>query len=158
MSRGRKPESMNTLLSWQDIYWKNLPIYIGVLNNYFLSIGYKFETVENSLTKLSFSIPKGLKSKEIDEKGKYPVISQSKEYIVGYSNKSELLVDKDLPLIIFGDHSKTIKYVDSPFIIGADGIKILKPKKVYDEKFFYQFLHGVITDTKDYGRDRKSVV
>ncbi|MFV0209259.1 restriction endonuclease subunit S [Empedobacter falsenii] len=111
-----------------------------------------FLSVERSLDKLSFKLPKGLKLNEVFKIGKYQVISQSKIYSIGFSDKSELLISNDLPLIAFGDHSKTIKLIDKEFIIGADGVKLIKPKKDFDINFYYLFLHGVITDTKDYGR------
>lgn len=111
-----------------------------------------FLSVERSLDKLSFKLPKGLKLNEVFKIGKYQVISQSKIYSIGFSDKSDLLISNDLPLIAFGDHSKTIKLIDKEFIIGADGVKLIKPKKDFDIYFYYLFLHGVITDTKDYGR------
>lgn len=152
MSRGRKSTSTNLSSNWQNIFWKSLPTYIGILNGYFKNIGNDLVEVGECIEKLSFTIPKGLNSKEIESSGKYPVISQSKEYIIGYSGKENLLITNDLPIVVFGDHSKTIKYVDKPFIIGADGVKLIKPKSCFNEKFFFFFLHGVITDTKDYGR------
>ena len=162
MSRGRKPSNIITSITWDDIFWKNLPTYINILNSYLNSVGFELVEVSNLLDKLPFKLPKGLISKEIKSKGMYPVISQSKEFIIGFNDNSELLVKDCFPLIVFGDHSKTIKYVEKPFIIGADGVKILKPIKSFNEKFFYYFLHGVITDTKDYGRHfsllRKGVI
>lgn len=162
MSRGRKPSNIITSITWDDIFWKNLPTYINILNSYLNSVGFELVEVSNLLDKLTFKLPKGLISKEIKSKGMYPVISQSKEFIIGFNDNSELLVKDCFPLIVFGDHSKTIKYVEKPFIIGADGVKILKPIKSFNEKFFYYFLHGVITDTKDYGRHfsllRKGVI
>lgn len=152
MSRGRKPASYKVSNNWTDIFWNSLPTYIRILNKYFIDNENGIAEIGNCIEKLSFSIPKGLNSKYINSSGVYPVISQSKEYIIGYSDRSDLLVDSDLPLIIFGDHSKTIKYVEKPFILGADGVKLIKPKKIFNEKFFYYFLYGVMTDTKDYGR------
>lgn len=152
MARGRKSNNIISLYSYEDIFWKNLPVYIKILNNYLNSIGFDLVEVGSVLDKLPFKLPKGLNSKEIKTEGIYPVISQSKDFIIGYSDNKSLLVKEKLPLILFGDHSKTIKYIENPFIIGADGVKILKPIKTFNEKFFYYFLHGVITDTKDYGR------
>ena len=152
MARGRKPLNSNSVNTWEDIFWKNIPTYINILNNYFSSNGFELIEVGKTIEKNIFKIPKGLNSKEIKQSGAYPVISQSKEFIIGYSNNAGLLVKDNFPLIVFGDHSKTIKFIEEPFIIGADGVKILKPKNDYNEKFFYYFLHGVITDTKDYGR------
>lgn len=162
MARGRKSSNVITSITWEDIFWKNLPTYINILNSHLNSIGFELVEIASILDKLPFKLPKGLNSKNIKSDGIYPVISQSKEYIVGYNDNTELVIKECFPLILFGDHSKTIKYVDLPFIIGADGVKILKPIKTFNEKFFYYFLHGVITDTKDYGRHfsllRKGVI
>jgi restriction endonuclease S subunit len=152
MARGRKPSNTITSITWDDIFWKNLPTYINILNSYLNSVGYDLVEVSSILDKLPFKLPKGLNSKEIKSVGIYPVISQSKEFIIGFNDDVNLLIKENFPLIVFGDHSKTIKYVENPFIIGADGVKIIKPIKNFNEKFFYYFLHGVITDTKDYGR------
>lgn len=53
----------------------------------------------------------------------------------GYSNASEKVI-YDIPLVMFGDHTRNVKYVDFPFIIGADGTKfhkilICNPKYIY---------------------------
>lgn len=61
--------------------------------------------------------------------GDYPIIDQSMSFIVGYSNKKEIVFDGDLPILVFGDHTTIIKYVDFPFILGADGTKIIYPDK-----------------------------
>jgi restriction endonuclease S subunit len=152
MARGRKPSNTITSITWDDIFCKNLPTYINILNSYLNSVGYELVEVSSILDKLPFKLPKGLNSKDIKSDGLYPVISQSKEFIIGFNDDANLLINESFPLIVFGDHSKTIKYVENPFIIGADGVKIIKPIKIFNEKFFYYFLHGVITDTKDYGR------
>lgn len=56
--------------------------------------------------------------------GKYVVIDQGKEYIAGYSDNEEK-VCVQYPCIVFGDHTTMVKYVDEPFIVGADGVKTL---------------------------------
>ena len=136
--------------NWKNIFWNNLPSYIQIISANLTEV--EKISVAESLTKLSFVLPRGLISKHINKQGMYQVISQSKEYSVGFSDEKELLITKDLPLIIFGDHSKTIKFVNHEFILGADGVKILKPNKEFNEKYFYYSLFGAITDTKNYGR------
>ena len=70
-----------------------------------------------------------IKTNEIDSKGGFPVISQSQNFIDGFTNKKEKVITKDkLPLIIFGDHTRVVKVVDFPFVVGADGTKLLRPK------------------------------
>ena len=63
--------------------------------------------------------------KEIMPKGKFPVISQSKKYIEGFSDSSDKILKNPGELVVFGDHSKTLKYITFDFIVGADGTKIL---------------------------------
>jgi type I restriction enzyme S subunit len=93
-----------------------------------------------------------LKQKEYLQKGKYPVVDQGQELIGGYSNDESLVVDSPLPLIVFGDHTKVKKFIDFKFIAGADGIKVLRPKKYYNSKLFYYFLHCIKFPDKGYAR------
>ena len=76
-----------------------------------------------------------IQQKEIHQSGKYPVISQSASYIEGYSDREEKLYNSETPVIIFGDHTRNVKYVNFDFIVGADGVKILKP--MINSKFAY---------------------
>lgn len=76
-----------------------------------------------------------IQQKEIHQSGKYPVISQSASYIEGYSDREEKLYNSETPVIIFGDHTRNVKYVNFDFIVGADGVKILKP--TINSKFAY---------------------
>ena len=76
-----------------------------------------------------------IQQKEILQSGKYPVISQSVSYIESYSDREEKLYNAETPVIIFGDHTRNVKYVNFDFIVGADGVKILKP--TINSKFAY---------------------
>ena len=73
---------------------------------------------------------------EIKVNGKYPVISQSSNYIEGYSNCTEK-VFQCKEAIIFGDHTRNVKFINFPFIVGADGVKILQTQ--FDYKYIYYF-------------------
>ncbi len=72
--------------------------------------------------------------------GSYPVISQEKDFINGYWDKEDDLFKVHKPIVIFGDHTQTIKYVDFDFVVGADGVKILQPVDEIDAKFLYYFI------------------
>ena len=61
--------------------------------------------------------------------GKYPIVDQGQTFIAGYTDGEELVWGNDLPVVIFGDHTRILKYVDFPFVLGADGTKVLKPNK-----------------------------
>lgn len=98
------------------------------------------------------SSKKKLKEKEYLINGEYPVIDQGKKKIGGYSNNKELLYNMDLPVIVFGDHTRSIKHIDFNFIQGADGVKVLKPKENWYPKCFYYALLSVPIQDLGYRR------
>lgn len=55
-------------------------------------------------------------------------------------------------LIVFGDHTKVVKYVDFDFVAGADGIKVIKPDSVFFPKFVYYYLKIIDLPDKGYAR------
>jgi len=138
--------------NWQELFKANLPLYAKIINTFLAKKGFGETEISKCISKLDFKIPRGITKKEIKNKGCYPVISQSQDYQVGFSDREDLLVKNDLPFVIYGDHSKTIKFVEHEFVIGADGVKILKPIDAYIRKYFYYMLHSVDSLTKSYGR------
>ncbi|MCQ2608839.1 MAG: restriction endonuclease subunit S [Bacteroidales bacterium] len=100
------------------------------------------------------AITSKVKQKEYLADGKFPIIDQGQDLIGGYSNDEKQLVNAELPVIVFGDHTKVKKYIDFPFVAGADGTKIIKPKKDFfiEQKLFYWFLHCVKFPDKGYAR------
>ncbi len=96
--------------------------------------------------------------KEIMPKGKFPVISQSKKYIEGFSDSSDKILKNPGELVVFGDHSKTLKYITFDFIVGADGTKILCPIKLYGKYLYYAITYLLINlRTQNYGRHFKFI-
>lgn len=77
-----------------------------------------------------------IKSNQIKENGKFPVISQGQNYIDGYYDDESKLISIH-PVIMFGDHTRNVKHIDFPFIIGADGTKILMPFDTLDSKWLF---------------------
>ena len=77
-----------------------------------------------------------VKAIEIKKYGDFPVVSQSQNLIDGYSSESQKLI-KDIPLVMFGDHTRNVKYIDFNFIIGADGTKFHKCVIVEPKFLFY---------------------
>lgn len=57
----------------------------------------------------------------------------------------------NVPLIIFGDHSCTLRYIDFPFFRGADGTQIMYFGE-YLTIYIYMFLQMVITQIPGYGK------
>ena len=64
-------------------------------------------------------------TKEILPVGEIPVVSQGKELIDGYCNNRDKKINI-LPLVMFGDHTRNVKYIDFEFVVGADGTKFHK--------------------------------
>lgn len=92
-------------------------------------------------------------SAEIKPTGRFPVVDQGQAFIAGYSNEEERVIREVLPLVIFGDHTRCLKYVDFPFILGADGTKVLKPRTdLFDAKFFYFALLSLDIPNRGYNR------
>lgn len=90
------------------------------------------------------------------EKGLYPIIDQSMEYIAGWTDNSESVISEDLPVIIFGDHTRIFKYVDFPFAAGADGTKIIRSNsEIINPEFFYFSLLNLDVPNKGYSRHYK---
>lgn len=69
-----------------------------------------------------------LKKDEYLNKGLYPIIDQSNGYIGGYSDDELVVQDFPLPIVVFGDHTRRVKFINFPFISGADGTQLLYPK------------------------------
>lgn len=85
-------------------------------------------------------IPAKIKCDDYRQSGKYPIVDQGENLIAGYIDDEQKLYRGDLPVIIFGDHTRILKYIDFPFAFGADGIKILRPQEILLPKFFYYTL------------------
>ncbi len=83
--------------------------------------------------------PLKLQSSQYSSSGKFPIVDQSQTLICGWTNDSSGLL-RNAPYIIFGDHTCVLKYIDFPFIQGADGVKILGSNKKDNSKFIYQLL------------------
>lgn len=87
---------------------------------------------------------KKIPKEEYLAEGKYIVIDQGQNIIAGYTNIEDGLFE-DIPAIVFGDHTRIIKYVDKPFFLGADGVKLLK-SKIKDAN--YKYLYYVLSNAK----------
>ena len=82
-----------------------------------------------------------IKTKKILPKGIIPVVSQSQNLIDGYCDNIDLAIS-DLPVVLFGDHTRTVKYIDFPFVVGADGVKIHKIQLVNSKYVYYWMLYA----------------
>jgi type I restriction enzyme S subunit len=95
---------------------------------------------------------KKVKQRQVKKEGKYPVIDQGQEFISGYVDDENLVIECEPPIIVFGDHTKIIKYVNFEFVAGADGVKAFKPLSIYHPKAFYYLLKAIKLPDKGYAR------
>jgi type I restriction enzyme S subunit len=58
----------------------------------------------------------------------------------------------EIPCIIFGDHTKILKFVNFNFVAGADGVKVMRPFKIFNPKLFFYFLNAIQLPDKGYAR------
>ena len=121
---------------------RNAPVESTIEAPYELPEGWKWIQLLDAFENKTNS-KKKLPTNEYCENGRFAVIDQGQDFIGGYSNKTELVFDGELPVIVFGDHTKCIKYIDFAFIQGADGIKVLKPIKPVNERYFYYGLQSI---------------
>jgi type I restriction enzyme M protein len=90
------------------------------------------------------------------EQGKYPVIDQGEGLVAGYSDDESLVQREVLPLIVFGDHTRIFKFLDMPFITGADGTQLLAPNdELVDARFLYYALRSLNIPSRGYNRHFK---
>jgi type I restriction enzyme, S subunit len=87
--------------------------------------------------------------------GLTPIIDQGAEFIAGYTNQEDCGVKRERPVIIFGDHTRILKYVDFDFCLGADGVKVLQPIVDCSEKYLFYFLQTVRLPNLGYNRHFK---
>ena len=96
-----------------------------------------------------------LAQKSYESEGTLAVIDQGQSKIAGYTSDTSLEHPSQLPVVVFGDHTRCVKFVDFPFVQGADGVKVLRPREVLDPKFAFHALRAVALPSKGYARHYK---
>lgn len=99
-------------------------------------------------------VGKKVQTKDVLASGRHPVVDQGKIFIRGYCDDDEKLIRVGIPVVVFGDHTRETKLVDFDFIVGADGVKILKPISI-QPAYYYLCLSWLPLDSRGYGRHFK---
>ena len=81
--------------------------------------------------------------------GKYEVIQQGDNPLVGYSDGIPFMNYKDI--ILFGDHTVSLYKPQSPFFISTDGVKILSADN-FEGNYLYTTLERYKPDSQGYKR------
>ena len=107
-------------------------------------------------------ISKVLRTKQVSannylNSGYIPVIDQSRNYIAGYTNDIESLVEVNIPYIVFGDHTRVLKYVPFSFAKGADGTQLIMSNDLerMPQSLFYNSLIEIDLSNYSYARHFK---
>ena len=81
------------------------------------------ESVGNLLDKVTKS--EKIENNSIEFVGRIPVIDQSQKYIAGFTNNENALLQPQNGHVIFGDHTRVVKYINFDYARGADGTQVL---------------------------------
>lgn len=112
--------------------------------------GWEIKPFEEILEKVKYS--KKIPKQQYKKRGTYPIVSQEQEIISGFWDEKNDLFRLNKPIVIFGDHTKVVKYIDFDFVIGADGVKILSPTEEILTKYLYYFVLSVNLRDLGYAR------
>ena len=104
---------------------------------------------ENVFTRLNFKKFQ-LKKSNYSEEGIYPIIDQGKESVAGYSNNLDPI--KNLPFILFGDHTREVKWIDFECFLGADGTQPLQTTDKCLNKYGFFLLKSMKIRNLGYSR------
>jgi type I restriction enzyme S subunit len=89
------------------------------------------------------------------DKGAFPIVDQGQRIIAGYIDDPTALFGGPLPVIAFGDHTRAFKYVNFPFAVGADGLKLLRARDGFEARYVYHFLASISLPAAGYSRHFK---
>lgn len=96
-----------------------------------------------------------LQTSDYQDVGAFPIIDQGASFICGYTDDHSALWPYSLPVIVFGDHTRILKFIDFPFAIGADGTQCLTPTADLDARFLYFALQSLDLRGEGYARHFK---
>jgi hypothetical protein len=96
-----------------------------------------------------------LKTDEYHDCGALPIVDQGQKLICGYTDDISRKFQGPLPVIVFGDHTRNVKFVDFDFAVGADGTVLLHSCDRIEPRFFYHWLCAVELHNLGYSRHFK---
>jgi len=116
--------------------------------------GWKKEHIGDLIKKVTRT--KQIKTAEYLPEGTFPIIDQSRDFVAGYTNDQEAVVDMGCPVIVFGDHTRILKYIQFPFAKGADGTQlIISNNENMPQSLLYSSLVAVDLSNYHYARHFK---
>ncbi len=113
---------------------------------------WQVSSVADCLAPVPFVGRTKVQSRDYRRAGLFPVIDQGQSEIAGWTDDENAVISEPLPVVVFGDHTRVLKYIDFPFARGADGTQILKPKGGIDALYFYYALRALDLPARGYNR------
>ncbi|WP_066043048.1 restriction endonuclease subunit S [Herbiconiux solani] len=92
-----------------------------------------------------------MKREEFGLGSRFPIVDQSLSYLAGYTDDPRFVVDAG-EYVVFGDHTRAVKWVDFPFAQGADGIKVLTASEGLISKYLYYAIDNLEVPSRGYNR------
>jgi len=121
--------------------------------NYLIPEGWGRVKVGTMLRK--FRRAEKVKKQDYDPTGTIPCVDQGSDFIGGYTHNSNALIDNPLPLCVFGDHTRILKFITFPFASGADGTQLLYPTDGLTSEYLYFALARIDLSNQHYARHFK---
>jgi type I restriction enzyme, S subunit len=115
-----------------------------------MKAAWQVKPFEDCIEKVTYTAK--IQRKDFLDKGEFPIVSQEESFINGYWDDAADVFHVQTPVVVFGDHTKVLKFIDFDFVLGADGVKLLPPKTFLLPKFFYYQLQSVNLDSLGYAR------
>jgi len=112
--------------------------------------GWQTKPFEDCIESVKYT--RKIQRKDFLDDGEFPIVSQEAEFTNGYWDDEADVFKVSTPVVIFGDHTQVLKYVDFDFVLGADGVKILPPRDFLHPKFFFYQLQASNLTSLGYAR------
>lgn len=94
---------------------------------------------------------RGVQRSEYNRGSAIPIVDQGQTRIAGHTDDESAALPKDY-YIVFGDHTRALKWVDFRFAPGADGTKVLQAGVDCLPKFAYYSLTNLDIPSRGYNR------
>ena len=108
--------------------------------------------VSEAVQPLEFDAHRQVPASEYAPSGRWPIVDQGRSQIAGYTDDATRLVDREGPVILFGDHTRTIKFADFDFALGAQGTRPLVATEPFDPRFLFYALSNLQIPDRGYNR------
>lgn len=97
------------------------------------------------------STPRGVLRSQYGDGSVYPIVDQGRSRVCGYTDDAALVVDRE-DVVVFGDHTRAVKWPGAPFAVGADGVKVLDAVDGLDPRFGFHALAALTIPSRGYNR------